>query len=186
MKHPPERPLVIVREWRPAFGGALEVSSDGLVRKTVARWPSMQGRPLAQRTKNGYRLVSTLIGGVPRTHLVHRLVAEAFVGPCPSGHDVNHIDADKSNNVAENLEYVTRTGNMRHAAARGLLPSKLTIEDAERIRERAASGEAHPSIAAAFGVAKGTVWKIVRGWAWLHAGGPVVAHRGRPSLARRP
>lgn len=175
------------REWRQVTGCAHEVSNDGQVRSLSARWPSMQGHVLAQHIKLGYAYVSLSIGGKRRTCLVHRLVAEAFVGPCPSGYDVNHLDANKSNNVVGNLEYVTRTGNMRHAARLGLLTSKLTPAEVLSIRARASAGEAHPSIARAFGVAKGTIWKIVNAWGWKHVGGPTTIPRvERPSEARCP
>jgi len=51
---------------------------------------------------------------------VHRLVALAF---CPQPVDcniVNHIDGDKLNNVATNLEWTTIRGNNRHAYESGL------------------------------------------------------------------
>jgi len=40
--------------------------------------------------------------------LVNRLVAHAFLGPPPSDDrfEVNHVDGNKSNNRANNLEYV--------------------------------------------------------------------------------
>jgi hypothetical protein len=50
---------------------------------------------------------------------VHHLVAEAFIGPMPPGQEVNHVDADKANNRAENLEYQTPSGNIFHAYRSG-------------------------------------------------------------------
>jgi len=47
---------------------------------------------------------------------IHRLVAAAFIGPCPDGQQVHHIDADRANNTRHNLAYVTATENSRHAA----------------------------------------------------------------------
>lgn len=44
--------------------------------------------------------------------LVHRLVAEAFLGS--STLTVNHIDGDKTNNHVSNLEWVTYSDNMKH------------------------------------------------------------------------
>lgn len=51
---------------------------------------------------------------------VNRLVLEAFVGPCPDGHESNHKDGIKSNNDSENLEWVTHSENVQHAYRLGL------------------------------------------------------------------
>lgn len=53
-----------------------------------------------------------------KTLKVHRLLMLTFVGP--SRLDVNHKNGIKTDNRRENLEYVTRTENMRHAVANGL------------------------------------------------------------------
>jgi hypothetical protein len=51
---------------------------------------------------------------------IHQLMAAAFLGPYPSGYEVNHADADKGNNRLANLEYVTHAENVTHAAQHGL------------------------------------------------------------------
>lgn len=56
-------------------------------------------------------------------YLVHRLVAETYI---PNPHDldfVNHIDGDKTNNRVSNLEWCSRSDNMRHAYDSGLYPT---------------------------------------------------------------
>lgn len=57
------------------------------------------------------------------TPLVHRLVAFAFCkNPNPEQYkEVNHIDGNKTNNKASNLEWVDRKLNMIHASATGLI-----------------------------------------------------------------
>lgn len=42
----------------------------------------------------------------------HRLALAEFVGPVPSGHEVDHIDGNPLNNRLENLRYVTAAQNM--------------------------------------------------------------------------
>lgn len=65
---------------------------------------------------NGYLIVNLLLETGKRRHFyVHRLVAAAFVTK-PSEHatDVNHIDGNKTNNCADNLEWVTKQENQLH------------------------------------------------------------------------
>jgi hypothetical protein len=51
---------------------------------------------------------------------IHRLVAQAFVAN-PNGYNVvNHLDGDKTNNAASNLEWTTSHGNNQHAWDTGL------------------------------------------------------------------
>ena len=52
---------------------------------------------------------------------VHRLVAEAFVPNPNRKKEVNHIDDNKQNNAASNLEWATRRENTIHAYANGLI-----------------------------------------------------------------
>ena len=43
---------------------------------------------------------------------VHRLVYETFIGDIPEGKQIDHIDADTSNNTTENLQILTPRQNM--------------------------------------------------------------------------
>lgn len=52
-------------------------------------------------------------------------MCEAFNGKAPDGKEfVNHIDGNKHNNDATNLEWCSREENMRHAVATGLMESQ--------------------------------------------------------------
>lgn len=69
----------------------------------------------------GYEKVKIRINGIKKDHKVHRLVAEAFL-PKVEGKDfVNHIDGNKTNNMLLNLEWCTRSENMKHAYSNGLI-----------------------------------------------------------------
>lgn len=116
-------------QWRPigGFEGYYEVSSDGQVRSAMRRKGSKGGVLKAGTTKAGYKLVSLWRDGRGLSCNVHRLVAAAFLGPCPPGMEVRHMDGDPANNVATNLRYGTSSENnldiVRHG--RHLLASKV-------------------------------------------------------------
>jgi hypothetical protein len=118
-----------LEHWADAVGheGCYQVSDLGNVRslpRTVARTDGRtmrkQGFALKPRPNQaGYLRVS--LNMPQRDRYIHALVAEAFIGPRPAGMDVNHIDGNKSNNAACNLEYCTRKANINHAVGLGLI-----------------------------------------------------------------
>ncbi|MFC5734059.1 HNH endonuclease signature motif containing protein [Cytobacillus gottheilii] len=77
---------------------------------------------IATTSINNCGYVQTLNG------LVHRLVAQAFLGPIPKNYTVNHIDGNKLNNHVSNLEIVTRSRNLLHAFEIGLKSGKVISE----------------------------------------------------------
>ena len=94
------------------FNGRYEVSNFGNVRNS-------KGKILKQSiSRNGYKRISLFKNGY-KFMLVHRLVAIAFVDNPESKPCVNHIDNDRANNFAENLEWVTHKENMMWASSQG-------------------------------------------------------------------
>ena len=59
-----------------------------------------------------YKLVTLAKKGKRTMYRVHRLVAEAFIPNPDNKPQVNHIDEDKSNNRADNLNWMTAMENM--------------------------------------------------------------------------
>ncbi len=76
----------------------------------------------AERTDNyggSYYAVSASLTPKSSRTRVHVLICTIFHGPRPgSGYEVNHIDGDRSNNRADNLEWVTHAENMKNAKER--------------------------------------------------------------------
>jgi len=68
---------------------------------------------------SGYEVVDLSKNGERKKHLVHRIVAEHFVDGFDKEKEVNHKDSNKLNNVACNLEWVTRGENVRHCIREG-------------------------------------------------------------------
>lgn len=64
---------------------------------------------------SGYKYVMVEFNGKQKNCRLHRLVAMAFV-PNPNGYrEINHIDGNKANNNADNLQWITHSQNMIHA-----------------------------------------------------------------------
>lgn len=64
------------------------------------------------KTHRGYTAINfKKVGCKQRTIMVHRLVAEAFIGPCPEGCEVDHINRNRSDNRVENLRYISHKEN---------------------------------------------------------------------------
>ena len=68
----------------------------------------------------GYLQITLQKQGKKEYKKVHRLVAEAFIENTYNKREVNHIDGNKSNNNATNLEWVTSSENQIHAYKMGL------------------------------------------------------------------
>lgn len=110
-------------------------------------------------------------GGVGTKFTVHRLVAQHFLPNWDPALEINHIDGNRYNNAADNLEICTHRRNMEHAIANDLKNdygekspnAKLTNAEAEEIRERYHAGEiTQEALAAEYGVCRQTISSIIR------------------------
>lgn len=112
-----------IETWRPVVGyeDLYEVSDQGRVRsldrvfvRTNGVPQSVKGRVLKPGTdKDGYRTVALSRGGKATTRRIHRLVLSAFVGPCPTGQEVRHLNGVPGDNRLSNLAYGTSSENRR-------------------------------------------------------------------------
>ena len=104
----------------------------------------------------GYLKVSLYRDRKLKTHVVHRLVAEAFISRPDKLRDyVNHKDGNKKNNSKENLEWVLPVENTKHAIDTGLMDvnrgeqshlAKLDDRVVHEICRRLKNGESQMSI----------------------------------------
>ena len=135
------------------------------------------GNTLAKVEINGYLYVNLSKPGGARQHLLHRLVAKAFI---PNPFDlpqVNHIDGNKLNNRVENLEWVTAQGNIDHAIATSLRSDVGVANNNATLDEIAVTCifNTHRSgwftyvqLAKMFGVNPPCIYKICTGRSWKH------------------
>ena len=100
----------------PGFEGWYTISDHGTVRRVKPAQRVVVGRALKPYTdKKGYRRVQLSKDCKHYERRVHRLVAAAFIGPCPPDKEVDHKDRCRSNNHYKNLRYLTHTQNMKRS-----------------------------------------------------------------------
>ena len=183
-------------EWRPVVGyeGWYSVSNMGEVRRECGgssqTWP---GRRCKQFISNvGYMRVGLCRNRITRKFSVHRLVATTFLGLCPDGMQVNHKNGRKTDNRADNLEWMTHTENIRHAidvlkkqwwaVGEAVGSAKLTANDVYAIRRMCDHHVAPKIIAARFNVSRGLVCLIGKRRIWKHLKNTGIGQRCQPAI----
>ncbi|MEQ9888887.1 HNH endonuclease signature motif containing protein [Pectobacterium zantedeschiae] len=125
----------------------------------------------------GYIGVVLTKDGVKKSHLVHRLVAEAFIANPDRKPQVNHVNGIKTDNRVDNLEWVTRSENIKHSFLIGLKVAtiskgesngraKLTNNDVMNIKS--IKGVTNVKLAEDYGVSVSQISRIRRGKFWRH------------------
>lgn len=144
----------------------------GKVQEFDITFPERKISPCVAR--NGYAEVAVMKNGKRVKERLHRLVALAFVEGHEAGLTVNHIDGNKLNNAASNLEWVSLARNTQHQWESGLVdlrgeshPSaKLTTKRVVYIRRLLSQGISAHTLAVVAGVSHRIVTRIRDGKAW--------------------
>lgn len=157
----------------PGAKGTKSIISDEWRRLKPSRHLPKPGERIKSRHALGISLWRHNVG---RRFLVHRLVLEVFVGPCPPGMEGCHDDGDANNNTLSNLRWDTKVANAADSRRHGAMPlgerhgcAKLTEEQVVAIRSRyAAGGVTQESLARDYGVSLGHVNDLVHRKRWAH------------------
>ena len=123
----------------------------------------------------GYLYASISINGKQRSIPLHRLLLDAFVGPCPIKMECRHLDGDPLNNTLQNLCYGTVQQNANDRAKHGHNRrgenhprSKLKNLQVIEIRDQYQDGKTIAKIARQFNCSESTIRDIVKGRKWIH------------------
>lgn len=118
----------------------------------------------------GYKCIQ-LRGGLPQRY-IHRMVLQTFKPVDGMENlDVNHIDGDKSNNTLSNLEWCTKSENMKHAYNTGLryrgdrcTYSRIKFDEIQEMRRlRYDEGVSVTEIANMYGISHQYASRLTRG-----------------------
>jgi hypothetical protein len=111
--------------WKDVVGfeGLYQVSSLGNVRSL--NWRRTGKAKLMSHRKHNQGYVTVLLSknGKQYSKTIHRLVAFHFVPGYANELEVNHIDRNRENNCADNLEWCSHKNNVLHS--RGCMGRKM-------------------------------------------------------------
>lgn len=172
-----------MESWKAIEGfEGYEISDKGNVRS----WRSKNVRGLAKVPSllksssisgKPYLRVSLYKSGKPQIFRLHRLVLEAFVGPCPKGMEGCHNDGDPTNNCLGNLRWGTPVENMQdqyehctRIVGERVGIAVLTFGQVEEIKRRLEDGKhgIGRQLACEYGVRDGVISAIKSGKTWRH------------------
>ena len=109
-------------------------------------------RPRNNMKGKGYFSVALYKNNKPKKFYIHRLVALAFKENPSNKTEVNHLDGNPQNNHIDNLEWVTKQENTKHAVDKGLYRNKYKLWDnKEKIQRLLDNGLNYEDIGEYFG-----------------------------------
>ena len=166
----------------PGYEGYYQASTGGRVKSVDREVIDINGKTYRYRGKvlnlrlnhKGYPFVKLSKDRDYKNITTHILVAKTFINNPENKPQVNHIDADKTNNNVNNLEWVTNKENMIHASKNGLLNKKhennpnaiLTIKEVLEIADSLKRNVPIKKIAKIYKVSRYCIYDIKRGKNW--------------------
>ena len=159
------------------------VLDNGDVMSVYANGKTRKLNPCVAKRGKGYLYVSISDNGCVKKYYIHQLVAKAFLDNPESRTEVNHIDCNTLNNHVSNLEWSTRSENLKHAWTNGMMsnrvtnplrgeksPSaKLSADDVIAIRQHYTNGgTSYRKIASQYGVGNTAIQSIIERKTWRH------------------
>jgi len=178
---------MIEEKWRdvPGYEGLYQVSNYGRVRsldryvwnrcRARGKRDFLKGSILRpQKHVAGYLFVALYKDGKKRQIRINRLVLTVFDRPPKEGEESNHMNGNKTNNYIDNLEWMTKLQNQRHAievlgkhnGGGKYTRDKLNEDGIRGIKDLLKEGVSQGQIAKRFNVCYWTIHNIKMGKSW--------------------
>ncbi len=95
-----------------------EINENGTIFRNVKSKKQLKIKLDYHHSTSGYYVTFVHLGGRKNSKIVrcmiHKMVAECWLGDCPENMKIDHIDRDSHNNDWRNLRYVTRSEQMKN------------------------------------------------------------------------
>lgn len=118
-----------------------EINENGTIFRNVKSKKQLKIKLDFHHSEYGYYVTFVHLGGrknsVIKRVMIHRAVAECWLGDCPDGFEVDHIDRNAHNNHYSNLRYVSRSVQMKNRDHSNISATgSQNLENARRLRAK--------------------------------------------------
>lgn len=118
-----------------------EINENGTIFRNVKSKKQLKIKLDKHHSKTGYYVTFVHFGGRKNSKIIrvmiHRAVAECWLGDIPDGYEVDHIDRNTHNNDYRNLRYVTKSEQMKNRDHSNISnKGKENLEYARNLRKK--------------------------------------------------
>ena len=170
--------------WKPVinYEGLYEISNYGKVKSLNYKRTKKEQILKPLKEMGSYLCVILFKNNGGKQHSIHRLVLEAFVGPCPPGMEGCHNNGNPSDNFVGNLRWDTRSNNQKDRKWHGTKNNPIWINNMGsksstaklnntkiiEIKKLHLEGESNIKIAKIYNVHPTTISRIINEETWKY------------------
>lgn len=163
----------------PGYEGLYQISHSGQIKRLGGVVNRKNGTNITvhekylipqAHSKYGHLRIALWKDGCAKFFGIHNLVMLTFVGECPKGMEIRHLNGNPYDNNISNLQYGTRSENMIDTSKFGRCHNqKLSAADVLDIRKRHSNGDSMSHIAKDYGVNSGSIHSIItnKSYKWV-------------------
>ena len=112
-----------------------EINENGTIFRNVKSKKQNKIKLDFHHSKKGYYVTFCRFKGNAKRIMIHKIVAECWLGDCPDGYEVDHRDRNSQNNHYSNLRYVTKSEQMKNRDHTNISKTgSINLENARRER----------------------------------------------------